>query len=182
MSFSGSNEVRNGRRRQLLTRLHAHKGAPDEDSRAVEQACNGITQDQDDVGPVPVDIALQVAPCSMHRAHGRLSAGGPISAEKRRFLVWGAACGVCTHGQRGAGEGDRRGGSGSMHPLDRLPSGGGLVVIVFRVTRAQQVLQVAGLAGGSVKPDDAAGCSDADPHDSSFGQASGAEAGNCRIA
>lgn len=74
------------------TCLHAHKRAPDEDSRAIQQACNHVTQDQDYIGPVSVDVGLHVAPHAVQRGVCiRLSAVGAISAEKRRFLVCKAA-------------------------------------------------------------------------------------------
>ena len=94
--------------RVLLTRLHAHERAPYEDSRAIQQACNHVTQDQDYIGPVSVDVGLHVAPHAVQRGVCiRLSAVGAISAEKRRFFVckatrdgaggggahgWGASC------------------------------------------------------------------------------------------
>lgn len=76
---------------QVLTRLHAHKRAPYEDGRAVEQARDGVTQDQDYISPVPVDVGLHVVPHSVECRHTRFSADGAISAEKWRFLVCGVS-------------------------------------------------------------------------------------------
>ena len=71
----------------LLTRLHAHKGAPDEDSRTIQQASNHVAEYQDDVGPVPVHIATHVPTQVAGAPFVRFSAAPPVSAEKRCFLV-----------------------------------------------------------------------------------------------
>lgn len=86
-----------------LTGLHAYKGAPDENSRAIQQACNHVTKDQDYIGPVSVNVGLHVTPHAVQNGVCiRLSAVGAISAEKRRFFV-------CKATRDGAGSGGAHG-------------------------------------------------------------------------
>jgi hypothetical protein len=79
-----------GTRSTSLTRLHAHKGAPDENSRAIQQTSNNVAKEQHEICPVLADICCEMLP------QLRGARDFPVwSAEKRRFLVGraGAAAG-----------------------------------------------------------------------------------------
>lgn len=70
----------------LLTRLHAHEGAPYEHGRAIQQPSNNVTEKQHEVSPILRDVCCKVLFQPLYSRRGiRVFAGQ--SAEKRRFLV-----------------------------------------------------------------------------------------------
>lgn len=89
-----------------LTCLHAHKGAPDEDSRAVEQTRDDVAEQQDEVCPVLAHIGPKVPLQLRPEAGCRCIFRRPGPPQQRGFLVGASVplglrvavhfCGCCT--------------------------------------------------------------------------------------
>lgn len=56
--------VREGRGRMALTGLHRHEGAPYGYRRAVQQACDDVAEDEQDIRPVSPDLSPAGLVCS----------------------------------------------------------------------------------------------------------------------